>query len=502
MADLRRAYEPFNEKLDPRHHKWQNEDYTDKFIPNIDGYITDFIYATRGREITSLYGIWASLFLISSVVGRDAWFTPPNGDPWLDKDFLNFYLLVLGPAGSGKSSTITVIQKIMSACNKVFREHDDPWMRRKESCEISDVSTPEAFLTSLARHSKTDDQTARRTIVGSQDGKAVEMKANSNGIVMASEFASLLNKKNYNESMSTNLLTLYDCPSLFKWNTVKRGNVFIPDVHLNIVGASTADGMANSVDPTVMQDGFMSRVIMCYVKDYPRQRPFRFQTQCSMKDLIRRLLWIARHKKGGFHLSKNAEKRFEQWYERFMNSMNRNPDKAGYLIRNRVLALKIAVLLKMSEYTTGNEVETRHLDAAFKLIAQTYKQSADLVEYFTDARVGACKKAVEGVVYGSRNGVTFRQLLNKVGRYDEQTVSSSVRNLWLTGKIKVTNERGENKGAPQGVPMERYVAEKLQAQYDDFDIGPQTKRKGGRDAKGNKKGLKKSLSSTAKEPLS
>ncbi len=475
---MRRRFEPFDEQLDPKHLQWAGEDETDKMIPkdqdgkHIEGFITDLIYATRGREISTMYGIWSALYLISSVIQRDAWLMPPDGDPWLDKDYLNFYLLLVGPPGSGKTSAVNLVQKVLSKCNQHYRDSDDPFFQRKACAEISDVSTPEAFLGTLARHSRNDDGSARKVIVGLDRNKNVsEVKAISNGNITLSEFASLLGRKNYSEGMSTHLLQLYDSPSMFRWNTVKRGLVLIPDVYLNIIGASTQDGMTSSVNPAVLEDGFMSRVIMCYVPTYGRKRPDRYQTGCSLKVLSQRLLWISKYQKGAFKLDHEAHERYYTWYSNFIDKMNKNTEKAGYLIRNRTLVLKVAALLKMSEYTPGNVIAIRHLEAAFKLIDQTYSKVADLLEYFTDSQVGAAKKALKSVLLLKRGGVSRRQIANKITRYRKDAVEAALQELYLQGYIRVINAKGEEQEQPLFYPEERYIYERAKANNPNLDFG-------------------------------
>ena len=466
---MKRSFEPFDETKDSKYLSWKGEDSTDKFIPNIPGFITDVVYATRGREVASIYAVWGALYMMSSVIQRDAWYTPPEGDDWLDRDYLNLYTLFIGPAGSGKSATITLIQKILTGCNVQFMESTDPYMRRKAFTPVSDVSTPEAFLGQMASHSKGEDGKTRRVIIGKVGEKEEELKAWSNANAMLSEFGALLNKKQYNDSMSTNLLTLYDSPKNFSWSTVKRGMVHIPDVYLNIIGASTADGMTSNVDPKILEDGFMSRVIMCYSSTYSRSRPFRFKTGCSMQTLIKRLMWIAEKNRNTFSLSRASEEWFFTWYEDFMRKMNANPEKAGYMIRNRTSIIKIAILLKISEYGTGHEIDIHHLKAADKLLKQTYDAVSDLIGYFTDAQLGAARRAVESALLRVSGGLTRRMLAQRINRFRSDSIDYAIKDLYLRGQLRVIDDSGDEKGEPKFFPEERYIYERLKFKYDDFE---------------------------------
>jgi hypothetical protein len=469
---MQRAFECFDETQDRRYKEWIDEDSTDRVIPNVKGFVTDLIYATRGREIASIYGVWCALFLISSVVQRDAWFTPPDGDPWLDKELLNMYLLFIGPAGCGKSSAITLVQKILTGTMIQLKEEEDGAMNRKDAVIISNMSTPEAFLSTLYQHTRNEEGQRKILLGKNPDGTITQIKATGNGIALVSEFGSLLGKQNYQTGMNTILLDLYDCPSAYRWNTVKRGHVTIPEVFFNMIGGTTADSISSNVNASVLEDGFMSRTIMAHVPNFPRQRAFRYQTACSSGDLIRRLTWIAKTQSGNYSLSKEAKMFYDQWYEDFMRKMNKQPDRAGYMIRNRTLALKLAVLLKMSDYNPGRIVHIEHLEAAFHIIDQTYMEVADLVNYFANARVGGAKKALVAILTSKQGGATRREIANKATRYPAETVDQAIIELWLEGKLIVVNAKGDTKygDKPQGFPAERYSIPRVRHRDEEFDL--------------------------------
>ena len=468
---MQRAFSPFQEAEDPRYGTWKGEDKTDVTIPEVEGFVTDFVYATRGREVASIYGVWAALFLISSMVQRDAWFTSPQGDPWLDRELLNLYVLFIGPAGCGKSSAITIVQKILAKVMYEMRENEDGFLKRKEAIMISNMSTPEGFLSALYQHTRGEEGQRRQIVVVDKDGQNRTIKSVANGIGLISEFGSLLGKANYQAGMSTILLDVYDCPSVYRWNTVKRGHVLIPEVYYNMLGATTADSLTSNVNSSIIEDGFMSRTVMAYVPGFPRKRDFRFQTDCSMADLAKRLLWIAKTQVGAYQLSKDAKEYYSQWYQVFMDKMEKHPEKAGYMIRNRGLALRIAVLLKMGDYKPGKTVYLEHLKAAFHIIEETYKQVADLINYFANSRIGAAKKAILSVVLEARSGTTRRQLANRISRHDADTVDLAIKDLWLEGKIIIVNTKGDSVYGtePKGFPAERYARNIPKHQDEDFE---------------------------------
>ena len=462
---MNRAFEPFDETQDPRYLEWKNEDPTDISIPDIKGFVTDYVYATRGREIASLYGVWSALFLISSVIQRDAWFTPPHGDKWLDREYLNMYVLFVGPAGCGKSSAISYLSKVYSVVNMQLAQDEEPIMQRKLPATVSNMATPEAFLSSMFAHIMIKDDAdntkhTRKSFLGKNDDGSIKVvKAIANGIGLISEFGSLLSKNSYQAQMSTILLDLYDSPAKYEWNTIKRGKLFLPEVFFNFVGATTVDGLSSNVNPSVMKDGFMSRTIVATIKGFTRKRHFRFSTACNVDILSKRLLWIAKSSFGAYTFDNASANLYKEWYEKFMHDMNKHPDKAGYMIRNRTLVIKLSILLKISEYTPGNIIEERHLKAAMSLVDYTYKNMSWLVNTFGNALTAQARESVTRLLLTESNGATRRKIAKTLANYSTEIINTVLNDLWIEGSVFLITSGGKlsYEKRPEFTPNERYT---------------------------------------------
>lgn len=473
-AQGRKLFEPFDPNDDPHSEEWEGEDPTDVCIPDMPGFITDYVLLHRGREGATAYSVWGALYMLSSVLQREAYMSTGGGDYILDRDWFNLYLLFIGPAGCGKSRALTAVQKIIKAANAKFKEDPNPHYQNKNCMFIADASTPEAMLHSMASFTMAEEPGQRKMLMGNNPGgdvMQVEMTTNVNAII--SEFASLLGKSKYLESMSTHLLALYDCPSVYDWSTRHSGNLAIPEVYFNLLGASTADGMMSAVSPAIMQDGFMSRMIMVNVDGYTRSRAIRYETICKRDDIVERLVAIAKNNDGAFYLSREATEYYKLWYDDFMVGMNSNSEKAGYMIRNRGLILKIAALMKVSEYTTGNQIDVKHLKAAEQLITWTYSGVSEMIGYMTDKQVGAAMKAIIKYTSAEKGGVTRRQVARRLNRFSPETVNNAIYSLYLQGEIHVITETGEVvETTPSFYPQERYEYERVKRDPTGFKPKP------------------------------
>lgn len=456
-------FQPFDETQDPRYNIWLNEDKTDAFIPDIPGFLTDFVYHHRGRELASVYAVWSALFLISSVVQKDAWMEDADGDQRLDRDYLNMYVVLLGQAGCGKSKAVSSVKYILKSVMVNLMDSSNPYLMRKNFVEIAEASTPEAMLHSMSQHSKNEDG-QDRIITGTYNGSPCTEKAITNTIALLSEFSSLIGKQKYLETMSPTLLNLYDCPATYTSATRGGGEVVLRDVFFNLIGAATPDGMLTSVNPAILQDGFMSRMIMVELEGYPRKRARRFSTLCTTEDIVERLTWIAENASGGYRLTPEADAFYVKWYNDFIDVMNDDSSKAGYMIRNRGLILKIAVLLRISEYKPGNDVDLKHVMAAHKLLDKTYEKVAGLVNYLTDKNIGASIRVLDQIFAKERmaGSITRSSIGRQTKRFPVEAINTALHTMWLRGDIKVVNDAGnEINEAPKCAPKERYIHERV-----------------------------------------
>ena len=131
---------PFNESHDPE--VFWGKDPCDTVVPK-GGLISDIVYYERGHEVPTLYTIWASLYMLSSAIKREAWFE------WADERlFTNWYTIIVGPAGIVKKNR--ALTTALAILEGMTGQIPDPQIRRMKRIEVlSGGFTPEALYESL-----------------------------------------------------------------------------------------------------------------------------------------------------------------------------------------------------------------------------------------------------------------------------------------------------------------------------------------------------------------
>lgn len=349
-------------------------DFYDKALPRSKGFISDFIYYTRGFETPTLSCIWTALFVMASAIKREAWIS------WAPKPlYVNQYIIIIGPAGIVKKTT--AVSSVGLPILRKFRNYlaDRNVYAMKGVKVVKDKTTPEALLDSITPDKKEGHDfylvdTNGEWLKGS-DGKAVKYCRTSEVSLVVSELSTLLTKRSYSDSMTQILIDLYDCHDDWDWSTLSRGTITLKKLHTTMLAGTTVDGLRESIPRAAMGDGFLSRTIPVYVPDTRREypRPFVPKLAPSEDELAKRLAWVVERTMGPYELDRKASDTFNDWYSKFKRGLRENPDVAGSLSRMDVNVYKTALLMKAQRYESeGNLIGEDDLLDAIRLLDLTY----------------------------------------------------------------------------------------------------------------------------------
>ena len=64
---------PYDENAVPASRRAWVPDFHDQLIPKRKGFISDFVFHTRGIMTPTLASIWSALFVLQSAIKREAW---------------------------------------------------------------------------------------------------------------------------------------------------------------------------------------------------------------------------------------------------------------------------------------------------------------------------------------------------------------------------------------------------------------------------------------------
>ena len=423
-AALANPPEPFIEPA----HKLYPTDPMDAMLPK-PGFVTDFINTGRGMESPTLFFFWNAMWLLSTVLTREAWV-----EWYPDKLWPNLYVIIVAPPSlCRKSSSMKIASNLLRALPKFMPNTVDSY--KKDLRIVTGKTTPEGVLDTLAPDTKL---LFDRTPEGGMD--LITVKKGSQAALSLSEFAVFLGKQQYNGGMVTLLTDLFDCKDFDGEITRGKGLKALEDIYVTMFGAITPDGLKMSIPEEAFGGGFMSRVVIAYqqipTKTY--HRPRQLPGYPAWEDLTLKLAWIAKNAVGEYKFTAEADKFFEEWYREwkaslFSRGMDRQED-----FRLDSLVIRCAMLLRVQEYRKGNDITLDNVKDALRILQYTQSLSRYATEDVGATAYSMHVNAVKRVLQ-RRGGVTRRTLSQFVSSYGirKAELTEIIDQLSIEGYLRI-----------------------------------------------------------------
>lgn len=431
---------PYDENEDPDkfwlEEEWGGVDPFDQYLPSQKSFVTDLVYATRGMETPTLYVVWSALFLLSTIIKREAWVK------WYpDRFYCNLYVILVGPAGSKKS---TVIDAIGIPILQRLQQHiSDPMLKMvKNIRSVKNKITPEALLIDML---PVGDQLyikdAEGRAIQLEDGTYATYNPTSETALILSEMSVSISKRSYAEGIVQFLLDLYSCHDEWTYTTISRGQTKLKKLYTTFIAATTPNGFRDSIPEAASGDGFISRNIVAYQQGYPRIRPTPMEVKNApdLEEMTRRAAWIAMNTIGEFEFSPSATKAYNKWYYKFKKDLDRAGENASIQSRLDSQVRKTAFLLRSARYDASDNVisEDDFWDAV-RLVEGTYQSGVQIINELSMDGYVRNVQLLEN--YLKKNRETTRTVLMRNMKMKAADVTLAVEHLHQQNRINVWHE--------------------------------------------------------------
>lgn len=321
---------------------------------NFSSFIRAYLQFTQFIEPPEVWNYWTAVSVIAGALQGKCYFDM-GAFEWSP----NFYTLLIGPAGSGKSTAINCGMRLLKNVKGVHMGSES----------LTWQSMVDEFL----------EASAGGTGIRSRGG----MRKHSSVTYALGELGTFLDPRD-KQLMST-LTALWggDGGDDFKRRTRRDGGRTVDRPWLNLLAGATPAWIVDNLPPSLIGTGFTSRCILVYAESkknivaYPRRAA---EEQGSghvwnMRDLLVEDLTKIAKLQGEFTLSEDAYRMGTTWYEQFSRQppVGLSPDDfGGYLNRRQAHAHKVAMCLSAAQ---GDSmiVEGRHLEEAITILSATEK---------------------------------------------------------------------------------------------------------------------------------
>jgi hypothetical protein len=385
---------PPEPSVEPANPPWVPEKW-DVNLPSELGFITDFVFATRGFEAPTKFAVWGSLFAISAIIKRHAWL-----DWYPTALYPNLYLIFVAPPRiNAKSTSVKFGLSVVDRVPEVLGPTTQMGIKKKINVVRSKI-TPEAIYDVL------------------KPFKEGDIDHGSNAAFVISELTTLLNKQKYNVTLIDTLTKFYDCDDKDSEQTRGGGKTELRNIYVSLFGATTPMSFEKSLPEEAFGGGFMSRTIVVTERKPTRYypEPFKPDGAPDRDELAERLGWIARNAQGTYILSKEAKKVYYKWYKEFKDELAASGDyEALEKSRMDTNLLKVALLVRASRYEEGRVISNEDFLYALKIMENVYEDDNGIMDNVGTTQMYQFEQQVVKLLK-DRKKMIRKELLQTLGR--------------------------------------------------------------------------------------
>ena len=325
----------------------------------------------------------------------------------------NLYIVLV--AGSGKCKKSTSIGVAEYFLNRVT-----PEIRI-----FAQKATPEALIGALSK------------LKGDEENNC--MRASSEGIIVADEISTFIDKTSTQNGMIQFLTTLWDSKDEFTYETKSRGKEKIVNSCVSILGGSTISWIKEAISLTAIGGGFTARIIFVYKENAER---FILRTKQSsdakrQADKIINDLNEVSKLQGPFTPNEDAWQLLENEYQTFMtkNTMHENKYLSGYANKRTTNLLKLCIVVSAS-YKDTREITVNDAKTAINILSNAEQYMPKVMMAIASDDTGVAHMYVTDIIKVSYE-IERKKLLNMVHhRMNAQTLDSILDTLEQAGIIK------------------------------------------------------------------
>jgi hypothetical protein len=378
-------------------------------------FFTDYFTYIGESESPPIYHRWASIAIIAALLGRQAWF--PFGHTKL---YPNFYIMLVGSPGTRKGTAITPAKKVLRSCGY--------------SKFSPDRLSPERFIAELVN-------SGNKVIIDGEEFEQLAVEGPSELFIAAPEFGDFIGRGNF---AFVDLLTnLWDNLDDYQHPKLHGKSIHVSQPTVNLLTATTPQGIALSIPPEAIGQGFMSRFILVYGEPTGHKITFpKAIEQETIEWMASKLKDIKTEVQGEFYVDREARELFHRIYREFEDLDDFR--FKHYATRRFTHVIKLAAISAASRYS----LEITNYDALFAntLLHYTEQNMARALGEFGKAKHAEVSNNILEIIRHTKTPLGIKELWKKVSQ-DLNTyadLQDIVRNLLHAGKLQQVAIKGKS----------------------------------------------------------
>lgn len=315
----------------------------------------DYFRYVGDTESPTIYHRWCAISAVAAILGRNVSF--PFGHSAI---YPNMYTLLVGNPGARKGSALKPASNVLRLIdfNKLAPQR----------------VSPERFLVEMQSLNGHED-------IDGIDLEKLNFDTPNEIFVISEEFGDFIKQGNVD---FINLLTnLWDNLPEYKHPKIHGKSVEIHEPTVNIIGATTQQGIALSLPVEAIGQGFLSRFILVHAEPTGKRITFPLPpTEETKKVISNRLIKIKEEVHGTLLVDANAEAILDKVYKSFTGIDDHRFQH--YNTRRFTHLLKLCIVFAAMDYSTT--VSKTHVLQANTLLYATEQRMSKALGQFGKAR--------------------------------------------------------------------------------------------------------------------
>jgi hypothetical protein len=278
-------------------------------------WIESFVSSSNHSNSPAIYRKWTAIATLGAALQRRCYLLI-QGEPL----FCNFYIVLVGPPGVGKTRALRIGSQLLSQL-KDFRMSPNSLTRQK-------------LVDNLAQCIK---------ITPDKDGVLHSQTAYT---CFLDELSTFIQPKDY--ELMTFLTDFFDCPKVWRYETISRGEQTIENLFLTIAGGITPKSIQANWGEAAIGMGFTARLNFVFSEDAKPIDLFGLTDEPDYRGLLADLQTIY-GLAGRFRVTPGAGKMLQSWVSSGMPPIPADTRFAEYTPRRSIHWLKLCMVYSIAE---------------------------------------------------------------------------------------------------------------------------------------------------------
>lgn len=368
-------------------------------------------------ECPMSYHRWTAISILAAILGRNIWLPFGHG-----RIYPNMYIMIMGSPGARKGTAMNIGAKLLKKAGY------------KRFCP--DRLSKERFLMEI----KPYDYEVNLDFSDEEEIESLNMEEVSEIYAFAEEFGDLVGQGGM--EFMTMLTKLWDNMSKYEHPKIHGKSIVVEQPTVNILGGNTTQGLALSIPPESIGNGFLSRMIFVHSEPTNIQITFPEKPSSSLEaELISYLQSIRDELKGEVSFSAGSKILLDRIYK---NAVEVDDIRfKHYMSRRFTHLLKVCLIISASKKEM--EVSSKTVLEANTVLADAERRMPRSLGEFGKGKYNEVSGVILEILSKATKPMSINEIFKKVGRdLSKMTeLSDIMKSLWHAEKVTIKTINGK-----------------------------------------------------------